>query len=296
MTTTLPSLTIAKTGLVDGVPALIAFVSSKQTDLLVRDGAEWVVRETVAFGGIRGMGILAKKLDAGTARKADALPCWEEETEEEPVRVYAAEEVAAGQAEAAATADLDLVQNGIGTAPETEDTSAPHEPVYDESPPTALEAAFGIEAAKEIETTTDLAVLRRFREQAVKAGAHDAAKAIALRAGEVVLGMSLASLKAAKAPKAATEPKEKKERAPRPASGPVAYSDVLATLLSGREADESGVISIPGAEFSEALGFPATAREKGNFWRYDDRPGRKAATAIGFRAEWKAGTVLFAKQ
>lgn len=74
-------LTLAKTGTVEGKPALIAYDGPKTTVLLVltEDGS-WSVRRSIPHSGIRGLGLARKELDAGSERAADAEPVFADAT------------------------------------------------------------------------------------------------------------------------------------------------------------------------------------------------------------------------
>jgi hypothetical protein len=236
-TATLPapapkSLTLAKTGTVSGRPAMIGF-GDKKTVLLVMNeaGDTWVQEKEVAFSGIRGMGLLTKDLDAGSARRAD----------EKPVFAIEAVEAAAPQAEAPAPAAIEPVIEAAPATPEKakrpkkaaapKAEKAPAVPVEPASPviDPALVNLLGHDRALAITTTTDLAFLRNFRETAIKTGLPaEVVRAITLRAGEVACGFNLAALRKAASTKPAAQASKPAKVAPSTAEKKMGIRELLA--------------------------------------------------------------------
>jgi hypothetical protein len=217
------SLVLARTGTIKGVPAMIAFDGSKRTLLLVQKGAEWVQEREVQYGGIRGMGLLTKYLDEGSARLADKTPIFEEGKAAPEAKAPKA--APAPKASPVTLADVNpapearaAMDKVVGVkrtrkakspatpaAPKAEPPVAPPAPVGPVLDP-AIVHHLGHDRAVEVATTTDLAVLRKTREAAITAGAPaEVVRAITLRAGEIACGFTLAGVKKAPVAKEATE-------------------------------------------------------------------------------------------
>jgi hypothetical protein len=255
------SITLARTGLVDGRPALIGFDTPKSTVLLVGtpDGS-WTIKRSVAHGGIRGMGMLVKDLDADTARPAGETPVWEvgtpaavepTATVEEPVTpvadhapvapvetapVEVAPEAPAPTAKVAEHAVVSPVLNAILGAPEDADLKA------------ALAAC------------SDVLVLRNARDTAIKGGAKaTVVRSITLRAGEVACGMSLATLRKVAAP----------------------AKEILAKMVAETKPEANGKIVLLSTRLHEA-GIGKTAVLQYSYWK--GGPGAAAAAALNYHS------------
>jgi hypothetical protein len=117
-------------------------------------------------------------------------------------------------------------------------------------------------------------------EAAVLSGDRSAASAARER---------IALLVSTDAPAAA--PAAKRATSPKPAPESVSGTEKDRPLAEAIDAIRAGRTEVPASEFVGDL-FPPTAREKGNFWRYD-RPGVRACALLGLVPSFVAGVVLF---
>jgi hypothetical protein len=248
--TTPADLVLARTGTLNGIPAMIAFDGSKRTLLLVQKGAEWVQEREVQYGGIRGMGLLTKYLDEGSARLADKTPIFEEgkaapeakapKAAPAPKATPATLDTVAATAKEAPTVPAKRARKAKApaapVAPKVEAPVAPPAPVGPVLDP-AIVHHLGHDRAVEVATTTDLAVLRKTREAAITAGAPaEVVRAITLRAGEIACGFTLAGVKKAPVAKVATEKAPRAEKATSTEQAPSAPKKDLRAML------EAGVV------------------------------------------------------
>lgn len=283
------TLTIAKTGTVAGHPAMIAFDGKKTVLLVLNETADgWDQIEEVAFSGIRGMGLLTKRLDSGSARRADETPVFHQKalTEEaapadekvvEPIPAPAETPAVPAKAKAEKAPKAD-------TAPVK--PPAPVGPVLDP----AIVAHLGNDRALEVATTTDLTVLRTLRESVVKLGLPAAVvKAITLRAGEVACGFSLASMKrTTKAPAQSSTTPTTHTRG----GDWKKWSCTVAERMEGQKA-----IDINAQSELEPAGFGHTSWTTKNSW-YPKCPGGKALLLHGLKGEYdpKTGVLLVTRE
>jgi hypothetical protein len=233
-------LTLAKTGTVDKRPAMIAHDGPKVTVVLVlKDDGNWGVSRSISHGGIRGLGLALKELDEGTARNADQPPVFDisalvpnvaplavapgvkaavtgspKAVENAPVAAAPEKAKRAKKAPVAATpapapAEVPPAPAKAARAPKAAKAPAAEAPAAKVEAPAgprldpAILAHYGPEFARGMAETTDLDRLRKEREVATKAGAPaEVIRAITLRAGEVAMGLSLASIRKASKPAA----------------------------------------------------------------------------------------------
>jgi hypothetical protein len=278
---------------------MVAFDGSKRTLLLVQKGAEWVQEREVQYGGIRGMGLLTKYLDEGSARLADKTPIFEEGKAAPETKAPKA-----APAPKASPATLDTVAATAKEAPPVPAKRAPKAkaPVAPVAPKVEAPVAppapvgpvldpvivhhLGHDRAVEVATTTDLAVLRKTREAAITAGAPvEVVRAITLRAGVIACGFTLAGVKKAPVAKVATEKAPRAERAEKAPMNvrPETVAKLENAIAKAGVRKDDGTVTIAAADLV-TNGCSASWAKYPEDWRASYPAGRSAA-ALGFTAK-----------
>ena len=267
-------------GTYEGRPARIALYGTRYGAFEVQDrDGRWSIVHDVAWGGIRAIASLRNNFDmepnAGVGDEfVGPNDAKTEAIAQAAVRAAeSAQDAEVERAETEAEATRVAVADAIWLARETARIAAEKE-----AGPAALATVEEVRAAYDAEATGACrpAVLRALRA----------------RAGELALGI----VDAPKAERAVVARKPAREVAVDGSKAKREDVEALRAVLAvaAESATDGEPLVVPAAAFSAEAGFPATAREKGNHWRYD-RPGVKAAAALGLAVEWdgRKQTVTF---
>ena len=295
-------------GTYEGRPARIALYGTRYGAFEVqgRDG-RWTVVHDVKWGGIRAIASLRENFDMRACA--------------DDVAAFAAFEAESSKALAAALADptspLVCAATAIAAALSGDEFVGPNDAETEAIAQAAVRAA---EAAQDAEVADAIARETAFESaQDAEVGpkdvdaralatveevraAYDAEatgacrpavlRALRARAGELALGI----VDAPKAERAVVARKPAREVVVDGSKAKREDVEALRAVLAvaAESATDGEPLVVPAAAFSAEAGFPTTAREKGNHWRYD-RPGVKAAAALGLAVEWdgRKQTVTF---
>lgn len=248
---------LAAEGKVDGRPARV-LVSRSAGVLDVQDeNGDWHEHHSTAFGGKAAEANLVGHLDPAAPAPKD-----EPAQEEAPAAPEAKPAVAvepAPEPEAAKDEVVAEVQAGAPVAP----AGAPDGTA---------------DALASVRALTDLDAVRAALDAEARGQCRAAVvRALKVRAGEIVLGVDVASLQ--------RQAPERKQARAVVASSPLAGAVRAVLAAHGMPEAGAATVEVPVVDFTEALGFPSTAREHGNWWRYD-RPGVSIAASLGLSVEW----------
>lgn len=247
---------VAQEGTVGGVPARIALYGTKYAALEVGGDGAWEVDHDTAFGGVRAIETLHSSFDEVLVLGGDMREI----------------QLTAG--------NVAVVEPEIVEAVDAEPVVVELDPVDFAKAEANIAAAFPapVVAAEPVLATLDEV---RAAHEAETRGACRASvlRALRVRAGEIALGV----VAGGKAEKVKAERPAPREVVVDPTKAKASDIEALRTLLGPCLGQIK--IEIAASAFTAEAGFPATASEKGNHWRYD-RPGVKAAAALGYSVEW----------